>query len=135
MVDEKNVKNDTERNNALIYVVDDEPVIGEIVAQLLATEGYKTKFFQCSEEAYNSLCASDEKPDLLFTDYQMSVLNGIELIEKCREKVPDLKTILYSGNIHEDSLVQFDTKPNCFIRKPFEPEKMFEMVKNLLSVS
>src|SRR5258706_12063113 len=75
-----------------IYVVDDELMIGEVVQVILRLEGFKPKFFADPEKALQSFLEEETKPALLLTDYLMSPINGMELIDRCKKHHPDLKT-------------------------------------------
>jgi DNA-binding NtrC family response regulator len=118
----------------LVYVVDDEPMIGEVVQTILKREGYRAKFFNDPERALQSLGAEEKKPALLLTDYLMTPFNGIELIERCKRVQPELKTILYSGNAREDITAQCAVQPDAFLRKPFMPKTLTGLVRVVLNM-
>lgn len=118
---------------ALIYLVDDDEMVGRVVCQLLETEGYRPMFFADPTEALEALAGDGEKPALLFTDFSMEPINGMELIEQSREILPDLPTILYSGNVGEEILAVYSIHPNAFMTKPFRPGTLFETVRNVLA--
>ncbi len=120
---------------ALIYVVDDEVMIGEVVEVILGLEGYRPRFFQNPRQALEALERGEDRPDLLLTDFVMSPINGIELIEKARRVYPGLKTILYSGNVGQESLNRFLTKPDAFLAKPFLPKTLISVVQKVLDSS
>lgn len=46
-------------------------------------------------EAYRIV--KEQKPDIVITDIQMPVMNGLELIEKAREEQPDTSFVIVSG--------------------------------------
>lgn len=117
-----------------IYIVDDEALIGEMVLSILELEGYEPRFFVNPEEAFEAIRDEELKPDLLITDFLMQPINGMELIEKCRSVMPDLKTILYSGNVREEITRYFVVKPDCFLPKPFLPKNLIELVEATLKL-
>jgi DNA-binding NtrC family response regulator len=120
-------------NDKLVYVVDDEPMIGDVVQLILKMNGFSPKFFPDPEVALQALVEDDPKPVLLLTDYLMDPINGMELIQRCKEHQPSLKTILYSGNANEDVLQNYDTEPDAFLRKPFLPKTLLALVRSLLN--
>ena len=122
-----------ESQEILIYVVDDESMIGEVVEVILKLKGFKPKFFTDPELALQTLANDDPKPDLLLTDFLMSPINGMELIERCKRVQPDLKTILYSGNVGEEIMQYYSVKPDGFVSKPFLPKTLVMMVKTVLA--
>ncbi|MDA1274309.1 MAG: response regulator [Verrucomicrobia bacterium] len=118
----------------LIYVVDDESLIGEVVNVVLKLKGFRPKFFTNPELALESLTNDEEKPVLLLTDFLMSPFNGMELIEKAKKILPSLKTILYSGNVGEEMTQYYSVKPDAFLSKPFFPKDLIEVVQSALNV-
>ena len=120
----------TERK--LVYVVDDESMIGDVVQIILRLDGYTPKFFSDPEQAWHCFENEEVKPALLLTDYLMTPLNGLELIERCKAICPALRTILYSGNAGEDLLVQAKVRPDAFLRKPFLPRTLLALVRSTL---
>ena len=118
--------------DGLIFVVDDEPMIGEIVASILDLEGYRSRVFTDPQKALAAFLETHPRPILLMTDYVMGPMNGMELIHKCRTAAPDLKTILYSGNVTEDITSIYVFKPDAFLPKPFLPATLLMLVQNVL---
>jgi CheY-like chemotaxis protein len=108
-------------SGALIYAVDDEPIVGDLVATLLEMGGFKIRLFRDPAEALKALITANPRPVLLLTDFNMNGLNGMELIERCKRTQPTLKTILCSGTVGMDIIQRYPVKPDHFIRKPFQP--------------
>ena len=122
------------RNHArVIYVVDDETMIGEVVEVILKLEGFDPKLFSNPELAYQAFVRETPKPTLLLTDFLMSPINGMELIQRCKSVCPELRTVLYSGNVREDIMQYYSTKPDGFIAKPFLPKALVGMIQNILN--
>lgn len=120
------------RSPALVFVVDDELQVGELVEAFLKLSGYRTQLFQDPRAALAAMADAKELPDLLVTDYVMEGLNGIELVAQALRFKPGLKTILISGNISEHVLQKYATRPDYFLRKPFLSQKLLELVESLL---
>lgn len=100
---------------------------------VLAFEGYQTQIFQNPVLALQALTAANPRPKLLITDFAMAGLNGLQLIEQCLKLEPALKTILISGNISQETVRQFPTKPDHFLFKPFPPKLLAGLVADLLA--
>jgi CheY-like chemotaxis protein len=118
---------------ALIYVVDDEPLVAEVLATSLELAGYRICRFTDSQAAWESFLTAREKPALLVADFQMPNLNGMELIERCKTAHPPLKTISASGTLRLADLPRFPVAPDHFIAKPFFPRELVELVRQLLA--
>ena len=116
----------------LVYIVDDEVLIGEVVEAILNLEGYETKVFSNPEQALQAFCEEPRKPELLISDFVMTPMNGMELIGRCKEVMPALKTLLYSGNVGEEITSQYVIKPEAFMSKPFLPRTLIGLVQSVL---
>jgi DNA-binding NtrC family response regulator len=103
----------------LVYIVDDEPMVSEVVSRKLRLEGAEPVVFSSSVTAWNSFITAHPPPQVLLTDYLMKTLNGLELIERCKQVQPQLKTILYSGSIGYQFVMNSAVKPDHFMTKPF----------------
>ena len=123
----------TAKTTALLYVVDDEPMVGDVVQAILKMGGYETVFFQDPTVAFKTLSEANPKPTLLLTDFQMPQMTGRELILRCKKAHPALKTILYSGNVQEDTVAFYPARPDRFLRKPFSPKTLIDMVQAVLA--
>ena len=118
----------------LIYVVDDEKAVGDIIALLFQLQGFQTCLFEKPELALKAFVQAKPRPGLLVTDYVMHPINGMELIAQCLIIEPGLKTILISGNVGEDVLHRHAAQPDAFIRKPFVPKILMTTAHKLLSL-
>src|SRR5579862_7068760 len=74
---------------ALIFVVDDEPMMGEVVEAILKLEGHETRVFTEPEEALRAIDAEKGRVQLLLTDFVMPGMNGMELIEQAKKALPE----------------------------------------------
>ena len=117
---------------ALVYVVDDEPMVGDVVQAILKMGGYESVLFQDPNAAFKAISEANPKPTLLLTDFQMPQMTGRELIQHCKKAYPLLKTILYSGNVQEDTVALYPARPDRFLRKPFTPKTLIDLIESVL---
>jgi len=71
-------------------------------------------------------------PDLIITDIKMPTIDGLKMIKKIREFLPDVKTVLLTG--YDDfKLAQeaINCSADAYILKPVEEEEMYQIIKNL----
>jgi len=116
-----------------IFIVDDEMLIGEVVETILKLEGFKASFHSDPRLALRAIERDGDRPDLLLTDYAMLPMNGMELIQKCKAVLPELRTILFSGNVREDVSQAYLIKPDGFLSKPFLPKALIRLVQSVLA--
>jgi len=123
----------TIKNTALLYVVDDEPLVGDVVQAILKMGGYESVLFADPKAAFQALSEANPKPTLLLTDFQMPQMTGRELIQHCKKVHPELKTILYSGNVQEETVAFYPTRPDRFLRNLFTPKTLIDLVQSVLA--
>lgn len=116
-----------------VFIVDDEPMVGEVVSAVLDLEGYNTRLFTSPLDALDAFEAAVEKPDLMITDHVMQPISGLDLIARCRALLPNLRTILYSGQVDDDSIKMHETQADAFLSKPFLPKELIHTVQGLLA--
>ena len=117
---------------ALIYVVDDEPMLLELAVVILEPIGYRIKTFRDPELALETFSAAKPRPALLITDYAMHSMNGMQLVEQFRKLEPGQKILLVSGTVGEDVFRNAPAKPDKFLAKPYQAGQLTDIVKALL---
>jgi DNA-binding NtrC family response regulator len=119
---------------ATVFIVDDEPMVGEVVSVVLGMEGFKTRLFTCPADALEAFETAAVKPHLLITDLVMKPFDGLDLMVRCRQLHPNLRTILYSGNCDIEAIQRHETKADAFLSKPFLPKELIQQVQALVSI-
>lgn len=112
----------------LVFIVDDEVLLGQLADAILTDAGYRTRTFVDPRDVLKAVRDEGERPELLLTDYVMGTMTGLELIEECRKVHPSLRTILLSGTVSHDYLLKFSTKPDKFIPKPCPVNTLLDSV-------
>lgn len=79
-----------------VLVVDDQPEVLDMTAQLFDSLGYEVFSANSGEDALRVL-QCDPSIDILFSDVAMPGMNGLELAINARTRFPRLKVILASG--------------------------------------
>jgi CheY-like chemotaxis protein len=116
----------------LIYVVDDEPMLLELASVILQPLGYNVKTFRDATSALQAFIHAKARPVLLVTDYSMHAMNGMDLINACRQIQPGQNIILISGTVGEDIFRNSPEKPNHFIAKPYHAKQLVDAVESIL---
>jgi len=117
---------------ALIYVVDDEPMLLELATVILEPLGYSVKTFRDPQTALQAFTAARPRPALPITDYAMHRMNGMDLMEACRRLRPEQKVLMISGTVDETIYRDSPCKPDLFLAKPYQAKHLMDMVKELV---
>ena len=117
----------------LVFIVDDEALLGQLAETLLTEQGYRTRTFLDPMDVLREIRDDGERPALLVTDYVMGAMNGLELIEECKKYHPKLRTILLSGTVSESYVHKFSVQPDHFVPKPYAVAKFINVVNQTLS--
>ncbi|WP_441233628.1 response regulator [Bradyrhizobium sp. 930_D9_N1_4] len=80
-----------------ILIADDEDSMRQLVARAIAMDGHETVTAQDGAEALEILTSADGAFDLLLTDIQMPVMDGIALALSAARDFPDLTILLMTG--------------------------------------
>jgi len=118
---------------AVVLVVEDEAMVGEVVCAMLHMGGFESILVRTPLEALAVLADTSRHLDLLLTDHRMPDMTGLELIKRSQSLRPRLKTVLYSGNADESVVDNCWPRPDRFLRKPFKPNVLNELVSQLLA--
>lgn len=116
-----------------IFVVDDDPDILNLIKHVLDLEGFEVKSFTDPELALEEFRTCSKRPEMVVTDFCMQPMNGLELISKCKETQPDLKTIVISGMVDEHSLQTMPQKTDRFLHKPFKVSNLVQTLNDTLA--
>lgn len=117
----------------LVFAVDDEPMLLELIALVLEPLGYRVRTFRDPATAVRAYSLANPQPAVIITDYAMHMLTGMDLIRECRRINPDQKIILVSGTVDETIYRNSTVKPDSFLAKPYPARRLAEMVESLLA--
>ncbi len=109
-----------------ILVVDDEPVIRDVLTTLFASEGYVVLTAGDGLAALDVL--QDVAPDLIIADIIMPRLDGWGLLAHLRQEHPDIPVILLSATFRgapPDGVV--------FVAKPFDIDHLLALVDRIIA--
>jgi putative nucleotidyltransferase with HDIG domain len=115
-----------------ILVVDDEEPIREIVASMLSAAGYLCKQAGSGMEALAVLNTGAEF-ELMLSDLMMADLDGIGLLERTKEKYPDMPVVMVTA-VHDISVALAAIRNGAYdyLLKPFEREQLLNTVSRAL---
>jgi two-component system NtrC family response regulator len=116
-----------------ILIVDDEKNYPRILSAVLEEEGFETLCANSGYEALEILKNSDV--DLVLTDMKMPKMDGIELLEKIKDKDQDLPVIMMTAHGTVDKAVEAMQKgAYSYILKPFDNNRLILYVNKAIGV-
>jgi len=129
---ESNTTTRTRNIPPLVYVVDDNVALTKMAEMILTEEGFQCHAFCDPKQVVAAFKRGAPFPDVLLTDYEMGSMTGLELIAHCRREIPALKTILVSGTVKAESLLNQPVRVDQFLSKPYKPDELAKAIKTLL---
>ena len=115
-----------------ILIVDDEEPIREIVSALLTTAKYQCRQAASGLEAL-AILDSGEEFDLMLSDLIMAELDGIGLLERTKERFPDMPVVMVTAvNDISVALAAIRNGAYDYLLKPFEREQLLVTVSRAL---
>ena len=111
-----------------ILIIEDDPIVARYLDRLFTDNGYETCTATSSMEGLEVV--KEEKPDLISLDLMMPGEWGPRFYRKLRkdEEFKDIPVIVVSG-IDGDHAIRDAV---AFVHKPFDPDKLIEIVKNAI---
>jgi two-component system NtrC family response regulator len=106
-----------------ILIVDDEKNYTLILSAVLSDEGFETLTANTAAEALERL--RENEVDLVLTDMKMPGMDGMDLLEKVKEKDPDLPVIMMTAHGTVDKAVEAMRKgAYTYLQKPFDNKRL-----------
>ena len=113
-----------------VLVVDDEPIVREVVVRYLAREGHRTLEAADGEEARATIELAE--PDLVVLDVMLPGTDGLELCRWIRSK-SELPVIMLTARGEEaDRIVGLELGADDYVTKPFSPRELAARVRSVL---
>ena len=110
-----------------ISIVDDEKDMRESITQWLTLSGYKTESFDSASNALKYI--GKEHPGIVISDIKMPSMDGIAFLKKLMVKDSTLPVILITGHGDVSMAVEaMHLGAYDFLEKPFDPNKILEIV-------
>jgi len=116
---------------AKIVIIDDEAPILELIGQVGRRMGHEVSLFQTGREGMAGM--ERVKPELLIVDLRIPDMNGLQIIQECRQKYPKTEVVMVTGYGSVETAVEamklgaFD-----YLTKPFELDDLQRIINRAL---
>jgi DNA-binding response OmpR family regulator len=115
---------------ATVLVVDDEPIVREVVVRYLAREGHRTLEAADGDAARTAI--ETTAPDLVVLDVMLPGTDGLELCRWIRS-TSKLPVIMLTARGEEaDRIVGLELGADDYVPKPFSPRELTARVRSVL---
>ena len=115
---------------ATVLVVDDEPIVRDVVVRYLEREGYAT--LEAEDGTGARLVLERESPDLVVLDVMLPGTDGLELCRWIRSR-SELPVIMLTARGEEaDRIVGLELGADDYVTKPFSPRELAARVRSVL---
>lgn len=111
-----------------VAIVDDEPDMRESVSQWLGLSGFRTEVYPSAEEALKAIGA--DWPGVVVSDIRMPGMDGMAFLKRLMGQDSGIPVIMITG--HGDVPMAVEAMrlgAMDFVEKPFNPDRMTELVK------
>lgn len=113
-----------------VLVVDDEPMVREVVAQYLQLDGFVVH--EASDGAAAMAWLDTHEPELVVLDVMLPELDGLTLLRRVRG-AGDVPVILLTARAEEtDRILGLELGADDYIVKPFSPRELVARVRTVL---
>ena len=112
-----------------VLVVDDEPLVRELIAEVLRDAGYEVRTAPDGPTALGKV--REHPPALVLLDQMMPVMNGWDFLRTCRDEelcegVPILLMSAAPRSPNDEVI-----HPEKFLAKPFDPDALLGIIRAL----
>ena len=113
-----------------VLVVDDEPIVREVVARYLERDGYAT--LESADGEHAKELVTSERPDLVVLDLMLPGMDGLAFCRWLRRR-SDVPVIMLTARGEEsDRIVGLELGADDYVTKPFSPRELAARVRTVL---
>ncbi len=113
------------RSNVLI--VEDEQTSRRALAALMTASGYDIEATATAEEALD-VVDSGIHPDIALVDLDLPGMNGLDFIERMRERQPDVFTVMITAANGENLPELLKSRGVAYLRKPLNFDRLLSLL-------
>ncbi len=117
-----------------VWIIDDDRSIRWVFEKALARENIAFKCFANAQEALSAL--DSDPPQVLVTDIRMPGESGLTLLQKAKERHPDLPVIIMTAYSDlESAVAAFQGGAYEYLPKPFDVDHAVDLVRRAMHES
>lgn len=113
-----------------VLVVDDEPIVREVLGRYLEREGYDVGVAADGEEAIERF--AETPPDLVVLDLMMPKVDGAGVLDWIRRRAETPVIMLTARGEETDRVVGLEMGADDYVTKPFSPREVTARIRAVL---
>ena len=117
-----------------VLIIDDSYMAREILKRILLTMHFKIlDEANNGEIALNKIKSSKIKPDFIFIDMEMPLMDGVETIKQIKPILPDSIIIMVTSHSEKDMVMELVTLGvRGYVKKPFDRDTVLKKISSIL---
>jgi CheY-like chemotaxis protein len=125
--------NDLQLSDKRIVIVEDDLPSIRYYETLLKSSGADVRIFRNGKEFIDYLSQENQKIDLIFMDFLIPLVNGIECLRIFRRESKNVPVLMLTAYSSEQSKTEaYLAGCNEYVLKPIYPEKIFFLLEKYL---
>jgi two-component system, OmpR family, response regulator ResD len=115
---------------ARVLVVDDEPMVREVLSRYLERDGFEVESAADGQLALEAFEA--RRPDLVLLDLMLPRVDGFEVFRRIQASAPSPVIMITARGDVTDRIVGLETGADDYVSKPFSPAEVVARVRAVL---
>jgi DNA-binding response OmpR family regulator len=116
--------------DARVLVVDDEPMVRDVLSRYLVRGGFEVEAVADGERALAAFDA--RRPDLVLLDLMLPRVDGFEVFRRIRARAQSPVIMITARGRTTDRIVGLDVGADDYVSKPFSPAEVVARVRSVL---
>jgi two-component system, OmpR family, response regulator ResD len=113
-----------------VLIVDDEPIVRDVLSRYLVRGGYQVDTAEDGERALEAF--GSDPPDLVLLDIMLPRLDGLSVFARIREHADTPVIMLTAKGEETDRVVGLEIGADDYVTKPFSPREVVARVRTVL---
>jgi two-component system, OmpR family, response regulator ResD len=116
--------------NAKVLVVDDEPMVRDVLARYLQQAGFQVRAVEDGQQALDEF--AEQTPDIVLLDLMLPRVDGLEVFNRMRRAASTPVIMLTARGDETDRIVGLEVGADDYITKPFSPPEVVARTRAVL---
>jgi two-component sensor histidine kinase len=127
-------QNPANRHNISVLFVDDNESVRQLYQRIL--EKHVNHFYIAKDGHHGLELYKKYKPDLVVTDINMPVMDGLEMVKEIKAQYPSVKIVLMSAYNEKDNFIEsINLGVDGYLIKPIEAKKLLSLIDEFAGIT